>query len=175
MRRRVQGGRKLRERATSRWVTKPTTRSPSSTGRRARWWRHMTATASSSETSTSSATTSAGAGELRQADLVRVPSLGDDLGHDVTVAHHPGQAAVALAERHGVLGLAARKRGRIGRRLGGAQDLDVRVHDVPDGPHRDLPPRPCTGPPQLSPTLALSAEPTRSRPSRRGAALSRRR
>ena len=32
------------ERATSRWVTRPTTRSPSITREPGPWWRHMTAT-----------------------------------------------------------------------------------------------------------------------------------
>ena len=54
----AQGGWKLMERATSRRVTDPTTRSPSTRAGGPARVRHMTATASARGTSTSSATTS---------------------------------------------------------------------------------------------------------------------
>ena len=67
-----------------------------------------------------------------------ITPLGDHPGHDVAVAHRPGQAAVALAQRYGVRAVGGQEAGRIGRRLRGPQDFDVRAHDVPHAPHGDL-------------------------------------
>ena len=126
------------ERAASRWVTKPTTRSSSITGNRSMSCRHMMDAASSTERSTSSATAPAGS-----ANSASLTSCGSRPGATTRVTMSRLLTVPARLPSPRQSGTessrwAARKTGRIGHRLRGPQDFDVPMHDVPHAPHSDL-------------------------------------
>ena len=51
--------------------------------------------------------------------------MGDDPGHDVAVAHRPGQAVVVQAEGDGVLAVGGQETGCVRCGLRGPEHLDV--------------------------------------------------